>query len=59
MKIHIRRSQNKQQLWEEGVISNAGSSKNVDTDSPKIRHGKLEFNLENGFLENGVGNRKR
>jgi len=31
-------------------------SKNVNTGSPKRRHGKLEFNLENGFLENGFWN---
>ena len=31
-------------------------SKNVKTGSPKRINGKLEFNLENGFLENGVGN---
>ncbi len=31
-------------------------SKNVNTGSPKRSHGKLEFSLENGFLENGVGN---
>jgi hypothetical protein len=41
---------------ENGKLECVLSSKNVDTDSPKIRHGKLEFNLENGFLENGVGN---
>jgi len=31
-------------------------SKNVNMGSPKRRRGKLEFNLENGFPENGVGN---
>jgi hypothetical protein len=31
-------------------------SKNVKTGSPKRINGKLEFSLENGFLENGVGN---
>ena len=41
---------------ENGKLECVLSSKNVDTGSPKIKHGKLEFNLENGFLENGVGN---
>ncbi len=31
-------------------------SKNVKTASPKKSNGKLEFSLENGYLENGVGN---
>jgi len=31
-------------------------SKNVKTASPKKSNGKLKFSLENGFLENGVGN---
>jgi len=30
--------------------------KNGKTASPKDCDGKLEFNLKNGYLENGVGN---
>jgi hypothetical protein len=41
---------------ENGKLECVLSSKNVNTGSPKRNHGKLEFSLENGFLENGVGN---
>jgi hypothetical protein len=34
-------------------------SKNVKTGSPKRSNGKLEFSLENSFLENSVGNRNK
>ncbi len=41
---------------ENSKLKNYFVSKNGKTASPKDYNSKLEFNLENGYLENGVGN---
>jgi len=41
---------------ENGKLESFLVSKNVKMASPKKSNGKLEFSLENGYLENGVGN---
>jgi len=40
-----------------GKLENVFVSKNGKTASPKDCNSKLKFNLENGYLENGVGNK--
>jgi len=41
---------------ENGELENVFVSKIGKTASSKECNGKLEFNLENGYLKNGVGN---